>query len=37
MPDFYEKIMEIINFRNSCMTKSKMAAKWTPWDISSPC
>ena len=39
MPDFYEKVilfvclchlvqvMEIINFRNSRMTKSKMAAK----------
>ena len=24
------KVMEIINFRNSRMTKSKMAAKWTP-------
>ena len=31
------KVKEIINFRNSRMTKSNMAAKWTPWDISSPC
>ena len=31
------KVIEIINFRNSHMTKSKMAAKWTTWDINSPC
>ena len=30
------KVMEIINFRKSCMTKSKMTAELTPWDSSEP-